>query len=352
MRSKRIATLLLTAAMTAGVLAGCGNKIDGSAAVATLGDVKVNMGVANFAARYMQATYDVGGMMAYFGEDMWTQDLYGSGSTMQEDVKEQVLTDLEEMYLVQAHMADYEYSLTAEQESAIKAAADEFMSSNTEKALKLVGATDAGYVVEYLTLNTIRAGMKELIEAEADTEVSDEEAAQRTFSYVQIDTDSHYDEDYNSVEYTEEEKEELKENADTLAAAPAEELDTVVSDLGYSMQSYSYGADEDYSTMDEAVITEADKLKEGEMSGVIETDTAYYIIRLDSEYDETATESKREELINQKKEDHYTQVIDEWKGEEDWSVDTDAWSKVTFEKDFEAIAEDTESTEALESTEQ
>ena len=46
------------------------------------------MGVANFYAKYQQAIYD-SYYMSYFGEDMWNQDMYGNGSTMTEDVKQE-----------------------------------------------------------------------------------------------------------------------------------------------------------------------------------------------------------------------------------------------------------------------
>ncbi len=45
---------------------------------------------------------------------------------------------------------------------------------------------------------------------------------------------------------------------------------------------------------------------------VIETDTGYYVVRLDKKLDEEATESKRESLESEKKTEYYTETTDKW----------------------------------------
>lgn len=61
-----------------------------------------------------------------------------------------------------------------------------------------------------LRLNLIQKKMHNAIIATVDTEVSDEEAAQRTFSYIKVSTEAHYDDSKNYVEYTDDEKAELE----------------------------------------------------------------------------------------------------------------------------------------------
>ncbi|MBO5371633.1 MAG: peptidyl-prolyl cis-trans isomerase [Lachnospiraceae bacterium] len=349
MRSKKVAALLLTVSVVAGLLSGCGNKIDENATFATLDDTTITMGVANFCAKYEQAMYD-SFYMSYFGENMWESDLYGTGSTMTQDVKSEIADGLQDMYLLKAHMEEYGVSLTEEEEAAIAAAADEFIAANTKAAIKQVGAENRENVIEMLRLNTIQTKMYDRIVEDADTEVSDEEAAQRTFSYVLIDTSGYYDEESNLVEYTEEELAGLKATAETIAAA--EDFDTAVTDAGYTVSTASYGsaADED-ATMDVAVLEAADALAEGEISAVIETENAYYVVRLDSEYDEEATAAKKETLIEQKQNDYYNDIISGWKEKATWTINEEEWAKVTFEDHFttpveestEEVVEETES---------
>lgn len=352
MRSKRVIALLLTAAACMGLtLGGCGNKVNESAAFATLDDTTIPMGVANFYVKYQQAMYD-SFYMSYFGEDMWEKDIYGNGNTMTEDVKNDSAEQLEEMYLLQAHMDDYGVTVTDEENAAIAKAVDDFLAANSKEAIAQVGAENREYAETVLRLQTIQSKMHEKIIAEADTEVTDEEAAQRTFSYVKIDTAGHTDEDSNYVEYTEEEKAGLSDVAASIAAS--EDFDAAVEAAGYTVSTESYGSAEDEdASLDAAVLEAADELKEGQVSAPVETDDAYYVLRLDSEHDEEATASKREELISEKQEAHYEDVVDGWKEAAKWTIDEDEWAKVVFEDHFkQPEAEDTEtSDESLTDTE-
>ena len=127
-----------------------------------------------------------------------------------------------------------------------------------------------------------------------------------------------------------------------------EQIIQAVTDAGYTVSTESYGSEEDRgSTLDETVLAEADKLKEGDISGVVETDNGYYVLRLDSEHDEEATASKKEELIAQKKSDHYEDVLSGWRDEAKWELNEKQWEKVTFKDRFTAKAEPEDSTEAV-----
>ncbi len=333
MKSKRIMALLLTGAALMGItIGGCGNKIQDNAVFATLDDTTITMGVANFCAKYEQAMYD-SIYMSYFGEDMWSSDMMGTGKTMTEDVKEGVAEQLQKMYLLKAHMEEYGVSLSEEEEAAITKAADDFIAANSKAAIQQIGAENKENVTEMLRLNTIQSKMRERIIQDANVEVTDEEAAQRTFSYVRIDTSSYLDEESNSVDYTEEEKAALKETADTIAKA--QDFDTAVTDAGYTVSTASYGSAEDEdASLDKAVLEAADKLKEGQISSVIDTETACYVLRLDKEHDEEATASKKESLISQKEEDYYNDIVDGWVEKSSFEINESEWEKVVFEERF------------------
>lgn len=346
MRTKKVTVLLLTAAMLTGMtVSGCGNKINDTATFATLDDTTITMGVANFCAKYEQAMYD-SYYMAIFGENMWESDLYGNGNTMTQDVKDEIEEELQTLYLLQAHMDEYDISVSEEEEAAILKAADDFIAANSKEAVKQIGAENKDNVTELLRLRTIQNKMHNRIIEDADTEVTDEEAAQRSFSYVSVSTSGATDADGNQVEYTEEEKADLKSAAQEVAKA--EDFDAAAEAAGYTVSTASYGSAEDENaTMDTAVLEAADALKEGEVSDVIETDSAYYVVRLDSEHDEEATASKKEELISQKQEDYYNDILDGWKEASKWTLNESEWAKVTFEDHFaKPKQEETESSEA------
>ncbi len=340
-RKKVMAALLMGAALMGMTAGGCGSRIDENAVFATLDGTTITMGVANFRAKYEQVMYD-SIYMSYFGEDMWNNDMYGNGTTMTEDVKSQIAEELQEMYLLKAHMEEYGISLSEEDEAAMAEAAETFLSENSKEAIRQIGAENKENVIEMLRLHTIQEKMHERIIQDADANVTEEEAAQRTFSYVSINTDTHTDEESNQIEYTEEEKAELKTTAEGLSSA--KDFEKAAEEAGYTVSTASYGSkDDEDASFDTAVLEAADKLKEGEMSDVIELENAYYVLRLDKEYDEEATASKKEQMITQKQEDYYADILDGWKEACKWEINEEEWAKVTFEDHFKLPeAEETE----------
>lgn len=324
MRSKKVIAVLLTAAALMGMtVTGCGNRLNENATFATLDDTTITMGVANLFAKYTQAVYEAN-YMSFFGEDMWNSDLSGNGTTFSQEVKTNLADGLQAMYLLKAHMQEYDVSLSEAEEA-----------ENIEN------------VKEMLRLQAIQVKMHERIIEDANVEITDEEAAQRTFSYVELDSTGYTTEDEEYVEYTEEEKASVKESAE--AIAKAKDFDAAVTEAGQTVSTYSYGSASDAdATLNTVVLEAADKLKEGEISEVIETDTAYYVLRLDSENDKEATAAKKESLLTEKQEAYYEDILDGWKQEAKWTLNEKEWEKVTFEDHFTQSVQETESLEATE----
>lgn len=338
MRLKRLIAFMLAGAMAVSVaLTGCGSTINADAVGATLDGEEISLGLMNFMARYQQAIGDISYLM-YFGTEMWSTEI-SEGVTMEDSTKESVADSIETMYLLEDHMADYGVEITEDEQTAIETAAKQFMSDNSKKAIKQMGATEE-YVKEMLRLYTIQQKMQDAIYEETEITVTDEEAAQRTFSYFRVSNTTTTDSDGNSVDLTDEEKETLASDMQGIAEAAKQDFDKTAEENEYDVTSYSYGSDETY--MDEAVITAADALKEGEVSDLITTDEYYYVIRLDSELDEEKTAEKKESLIAQQKSDHYTEVTDAYKEEAAFEINEEAWATVKFDRLFGMRSEETD----------
>lgn len=343
MRLKKLTAVLLAGVILGTVaLGGCG-KINQDAVAATLnGDTEISLGYANFVARYQQASYD-SFFVSYYGEGYWTSDSYANddGQTMEESTKETIMDDIELGYLLEAHMADYGVEITEEEQAAITEAAEKFMSDNSEEAIREMGATQE-YVEQFLYYRTVNQKMSEAIREKADVNVTDEEAAQRTFSYMRISLASTYtDDDGNQQERTEEELNAIKTTAAEAATAAAVDFNAASENYSYDIQTYSYGSDEkseEDGGFCDAVIEAANEMKAGDVSGLIEGTDCYYIIRLDSEYDEEATEQKKESLISERQSEYYTEVTDGYIEEADFDVNEKEWAKVKFDNIFTAPA--------------
>ena len=364
------------AAVLAGtlLLSGCGG-INKDATLVTIKDgdatSTISLGYGNFAARYTQALYDVY-YGSYMGEDMWTQDMSGSGVTMQEETKDTVVDDLEEWYLAAAHADEYNVSLSDEDKASIDEAAAAFMSSNSEEAIEQIGATEE-YVKQLLTDRTIASRVRAAIETEAEgkIEITDDEVRSATFSYYKFDKaaespasatadavtkaieDIESGEDPNDNSETEAANQEALSNAKKVASGDFEK-DGEKLDATLETYSYVIAGDSTDETLDPQVIDAAKKLKEGQVSDVIETDSGYYVIRLDSEHDDSATETKRSSVKTEKISEYYDDILEGWKKSITWTLDEKVWKKVGFEERFTngAPAAEQETTDGTDVTEQ
>lgn len=306
----------------------------------------ISLGYGNFAARYQQSMYDQF-LLAYYGEGMWSTDMTGTGSTMEDDTKEGVLEDIESQYLAKLHASDYGITLTDEQNTAIAEAAAKFISDNPKETMEIMGATEE-YVKQYLEYRTYYSLVSNAAMEEAGQTIADEDCWMRTFSYVLFDTTGTTDEEGNAVEYTEEEIADLKAQAEELAAA--DDYSAKAEELEVTASTYSYlkGEEED-DTMDMAIIEAAEALDEGDTSDVIEIEgVGYYVIHLDADHDEDASQSKKESLES----DAFNELMETWKAAITWTVDEKAWAKVEFDTLFKTIETETEETTEETTTEE
>ena len=345
MRIRKITAGLLGGVMAASILAGCGS-INKDEVVATFNDQEITLGVANFAARLQQATYDDFYTM-YFGEKVWSTDMYGQGTTMEESLKSNSIKGIQAMYTLNAHADEYNIALTDEEKAAITKAAETFIADNSKEALDAMGATKE-IVEEYLSLATIQTHMYDAIIAEADTEVSDEEANTSSYSYVTVSKTSTTDADGNTVTYTEDDLKLLATQVEAFDEDAKENgLESAAETAGYTVSTGTFTADTD--SIDEAVLTALQGLDEGEVSDLIELDSSYYVVRLDAKTDAKATEETRQSIISERQSDHYSEVLSGWEDSSTWTLNEKVWAKVSFDNLFTTAEESTEAAGATES---
>lgn len=336
MSIKKFVALLLAGALCLSAFTGCSAKPEDT--VATLGEETVRFDVANFLVKYQKASVE--DMYAMYGMT-WDTDIYGNGTTLEDDFKDSAAQLLHDLYTLKNHMADYGVEITAEDEAAIETAARAFLAANTAEALEELGATQE-VVEEVLTLYTIQAKMYNAIIVDADTNVSDEEANMRGYSLVTINIDGEYDESYNYVEYTDAEVAVLKETAGQIVGKLNEKtLEEAAEEFDYEVTTSAYAKNS--TSIDATLLAALDALKEGEVSKIIETETALYIARIDADTDEEATESNRQTIIAERQAALYEEVLTAWQENDGWVVDEAVVDKIDFHNVYTQIEDTTES---------
>ena len=405
---KRILAAGMCATMTMGLLTGCSSSTGKT--VAKMGDAEITLGEAEFMLRYNQAKTQ-GYLGALFGEgsNVFQQDLTGSGQAYGVTMKESVMNDLKDMILMEQHMSDYNVELTDEEKAAIEETAKEFLAENSKDVLKALAATEET-VTRVLTLYTIQSKMQTAIEADVDTEVSDDEAAQKSIQYAYFtipeteseaedtteaesgseedtteaatdtaeesgetvaetesetvsetetagETETEAEETSEAVsengtedaseavsendteEATEAETEESAEKKETRETAQSvidavlggETLEDAVKavDENKSVTDYSYGADEE--TLNENLKNVADTLSDGEIAAEpVEGENGFYVVQMVSTFDREATDQKKEEIINDRKQELLNSVLEGW-ATDSFDIDEKVWDTVTFD---------------------
>ena len=80
------------------------------------------------------------------------------------------------------------------------------------------------------------------------------------------------------------------------------------------------------------VVAAADALEnEGDVTDVVETDNGLYVARLTSLLDREATDTEKENIVEERRQDQYDSLLEEWRDGTEIDVKEKVWRKVDFE---------------------
>ena len=306
-----VLTTVVALAMTS--LMGCARdlSVDNDKVAAVVGDSEITLGVLNFYLRYDQSSIEA----AYgstLGDNFWKSEIE-EGYTLEENEKESVINRLAQMYILEDHMEEYGVTITEEDVAKIESAADEFIAVHDDETNKLLSA-DKEIIKEVLRMCTVSVRMYNAIIADVSTEVSDEEAAQKKIQYALITAETEAAEEAETegetetvtLEQAKEEAElfleEAKENGDLMALAEEQQA-----------PAHEYTFDSSTTALAKEIVEAADKLEEGEFAELIEAENdIYYVVQLISEFDEDATETKKEQIVAERQNEKFEEVYKPW----------------------------------------
>ena len=317
---KRTTIAALAGVLAAGMFTGCGEKkVDGTKTVATVDGTDVPMGVLSLFAREQQAQtiamYQqfMGGSASNIWSGVADED---TGETYGESAVKSALKQVEILYVMKEKAADYNVEITEDEQKGIEDAAAAFMKDNDEDTIKELSVTE-DQVKTLLELETYQKKMQDPIKKEGNIEVSEDDAQQSAFTYVNISL--------SGDDLTDDDIAKRKEQAQEI-------LDKVKEDPTADMKEIAKGVDDSYTALNgtfttkesddedfqstaypDEVLTALRTLKEGEVyDSLVETDTAAYILRLDSEKDEDATASKVKSVTTTKENKYYSETTEKW----------------------------------------
>ena len=335
--AKKITGALLAGALGAASLTGCSSPMDGTQPLLTSGEDTVTVGTGNLMLRMNQAT-----MLSYYSmmggstTGLWSQDS-GDGETYGDTTKANVLDELENMLVQKQHAADYDVSISEEEQGKIEEAAQAFMDANTEETIQNLSVSQSD-VETLLELYTYQTKMYDPMVADVDTNVEDSEAAQSRITYCRIDISDTQNEDGTTTPLTDEEKQEKKDQAQALldklqaSADPASaDMDALAKEVNEDLNAVDNTFGDDDTLLDDKLKEAAKTLQDGQVYGeVVEGENAYFVVRMDSVLDREATDAEKENIVSERQQNAYNDLLNQWKDDADITVNNREWDKVTL----------------------
>ena len=364
---KKLATKVMCAAMilvmAAGLMTGCSTSKDlktqnGNKVLFTYDKQDVTLKEAWIYAKMTASQYE-NYYSSYFGSDFWmtpvSTDEEGNQITFEENVKEQIISQIKQIIVLNSKAEEYKITLTDDEKKECTEYAKAFAKSAEGSAiLKECGASEEDMAQIY-EKNKIASKVQEAAVADVDKEVSDEEARETSIARIVYPTTT-TGEDGKTVDMDD------KAKADVLKTAKAAlkkikdgtALEDVAKEAEYNntTETVAAGASEEGEAFEKKLA----EMKDGDlMDEVMECDNGYVVARLTAYTDREATDKKKEDIIHERQHEAFYKLYEEWTKdlESEWSykedVDQELWKEVVLHSaESTATTADTETTGATE----
>ncbi len=331
--------LMMAGLMLGSVVTGCKTKPEeySSTPVATYGDENIYMDEAYFYARLTQYQYEV-----YYGDTLWSYDFSGKGVTFEDTVRENVMSQIYQTYILNDEAEEMKITLDEEQLKKVTESIEEFMEDE-----KLVEATNATkeMVEKVYTMNAIANIVFEQLVADTDREVKEEDYLCKTIDYLTLSTSAKDVTDEELEAYAQEILDKMKSGTELKDIEKAFETDD-----------YKIAINEDVTIMknDERHFQEtAWKMSKGDYEKTYSKDTKYWYMIYCSEDDDKeakqdAIDAEIAKREDKKFEEVYKEILETAKP---FEVDEKKWGEIKFIGNPAYIPESTEASSEEKTTE-
>lgn len=358
MQKKKVMAILLSTVIAASTFTGCGtgktkDYKDTDTVMFIDKDNKIDYATACTYTRMMQAeTYSyMQSMLQRFNSsavdvDMWSQSLEDTDEdskkykTYGEQFKGNTLDSLKSLLLDKLYGSkEYEVTFTDDDKKECESVADEFIEKMSKDDLKVMHASKKT-MMNVLELMTYETRVKNAIESDVDTKVSDDEAGQSTFSYVEI-------------KKKDAKKKEKKIKSLIKKVEAGTDISTAASDTGFTAQSVTFTtADPEYDEYGKEMLKKVSKMKDGECDSYKDAKGNTIILYMQSVNDQSATEAKKDDIISDRKDKAYEDKLDEWKDKKKVTINKDAWNSIKTDKNevFQRMEAEENSSDSDDST--
>ncbi|MGN0159055.1 MAG: peptidylprolyl isomerase [Brotaphodocola sp.] len=302
--------LAATFALVLPIMNGCGGGIP------IVSDGKMSQGYTDAQNMLIVAT-ERNRYEAVYTDQIWQVQVDDDGNTFQNYLLSEVQKFLKELKTTNLLADEYGISLTGQEQEQLHDLADRFYESMSEEDRKYTGASCDDVYTMYEAYHRANRLIDEVTK-DTNLEISDSEARVITIQEIclgDMDTAIAVHEQVTG------------EKADFLAIAKTMSEDPAIEK--------SIGRGERPASYEEEVFS----LETGEISPVVESENAFYIVKCINDFDEQATLERKEKLALQRKNLAFRAVYEAFEAEHEINIGGSFWDKLTFDKEMSTTTE-------------
>lgn len=338
-RIKKIAALMLTGILIGStLLTGCGGSNMGKTVV-KIDKTKVGMDEMMY---YIYQTEQDGNYYeelysSYFGSSYWDM-AYDEERTFRDLSKEETMNSAIMYTIFEEKAKEAGYSLSEEEKAEIATDAQTFYDglSENQKTIMNLDVKKITAIQEKVSLankyyDEVMAGIQ-VDEDTAATLVSPDEWRQYDVEYIYIPNFG-YDEEYNEVEFTEEQKQEAYRTISELLpkAMETEDFEELVPEDSEILETGVIGFLKGDEMFGAAFEKEALKLKNGQVADhIVEEDDGYYIIKMVNDNSTESYDEKVQDALEMMLYEEFQKVYEQIKAEYTIEINNSIWDEIVI----------------------
>ncbi len=270
-----------------------------------------------------------------YGPEIW--NVTHNGMTLEENIMETVLAKIAQIKSMYLLAKEKGVTLSEDEKLLLEQAAEVYYTSLTEVEVQAMGVTKETVLGLYQEYAYAEKVYQQII-GEVNPEISDDEARTITVEHILIKTYT-TDGTGQRIEFSEERKQRAYVTAqEILTLATNGENDFAALATEYSEDKtvrYSFGKGE----VDERFEAAAFQLATGEISGIMETESGYEIIKCISTFDREETDANKIKIVEQRKNEAFGTQYDAFVAKLARSLNDKLWDSTSMIED-EAVNTD------------
>lgn len=273
---------------------------------------------------YMQSTKEE--VETLYGKEIWDYVLDDEGTTYAQMLKKELLKQITYTKIVCAQADPLGISLTEDERMNVDEYTDNYLANFSSDELAYYGISRE-LVWGIYADNLLATKIYESLTLNVNTDVSDEEARHPVLWYIFIAKYA-LAEDGTHVALDEEGLQNVRERAERVAQEAKEAADF----YGYARENTDdtdeieiiIGRGEMYEELEKIAFG----LRQGETSGLIETEDGYFILHCANYMDEDATDMAKTKIILERQEHAFSDNYSVWEAKTDVWVDMALWDAI------------------------